>query len=182
MENRNHNIPPGNIYEKDAALTWVDCWCGLKHSNRTIPGDYWKKYKKTKKNETRYNCGIILRKNKKLFIVQNYNNYYGFPKGSVKDSYESFKDCAIREFYEETGFLLDVDKYKMKKLLLKNEKTSMTYIFFVITVPEEFDIQTFPLDDMEITAYGWVKYDNIHDLKISNITSRAIENILKLKT
>ena len=150
------------------------------HSNRIIPENYWKKYNNFTTRTVKHNCGIILKKQSNhFFVVQTYNNYYGFPKGSVKDNYEQFRDCAVREFYEETGYLLDLSEFETEQLVIKNDRTKVTYVFFVVHVPETFDIPTRPVDDVEITSYGWAHGKKIRNLRCSEITGRAICRLLK---
>lgn len=177
--NKKHATPPGEKTHYYDKADWVKCWCGLYHSNRVIPGTYWEKYK-YKKKEVRYNCGVILRKEHKFFMVQSYNNYYGFPKGSVDSTHEQFEKCASREFFEETGHNLDIHEHKFTKMLIKNKKTQMTYVFFVIKVDENFNITTHPRDDFEITSYGWIDKTHLNRVKLSKITNKALHR-LKMK-
>jgi 8-oxo-dGTP pyrophosphatase MutT (NUDIX family) len=175
---KEHDHPPGHKTEKIDKIDWVKCWCGMYHSNREIPSDYWSKYAGISENNTvKHNCGIILKKEKELFVVQSYNNYYGFPKGSIHGKHESFKDCALREFYEETGHMLDLSKHEYTKIVLKNEITKVTYIFFVVTVCSDFEIDTKPIDNMEITSFGWILKSELTNMRISKITGMACKII-----
>ena len=112
-------------------------------------------------------------------MVQSYHNYYGFPKGSLNSVNEKHEDCATREFFEETGHHIDINKHRFTKIKVKNEITNMTYIFFVINVHDGFNINTRPLDDVEITSYGWTDRKYLKDLKLSRITSKIMRMIAK---
>jgi 8-oxo-dGTP pyrophosphatase MutT (NUDIX family) len=173
MHAKGHIIPPGHKTRKIDKIDWVKCWCGMHHSNREIPSDYWDKYTKLSEATAKYNCGIILRKKGALFVVQSYNNYYGFPKGSIRNKHESFEVCALREFYEETGHILDLSKHKYRQILLKNDTTRVTYIFFIVSVDDDFDIDTKPIDNMEITSFGWIPVADLPSMRISKITGMA---------
>ena len=54
---------------------------------------------------------------------------------------------------------------------------NVEYVYFIIHVPPEFNINTKPLDDVEITSYGWVRFDRINDLYLS----KAVKKILNYK-
>lgn len=169
---KKHDIPPGMKTRKVDKVDWNKCWCGMYHSNRVVPPEYWSKYVGT--STVKYNCGIILRRNEELFVVQSYNNYYGFPKGSIKHKYEKFTECALREFYEETGYMLDLCKYKVDVKSFRNDSTRVKYFFFIVTVPDDFDIDTKPIDSMEITSFGWkCKSELLNNMKISKVTGMA---------
>jgi 8-oxo-dGTP pyrophosphatase MutT (NUDIX family) len=157
-------------------IAWEKCWCGLYHSNRVLPSDYFSKYLKSPE-PVKYNCGIILRRLDEIFVVQSYNNYYGFPKGSVNHKTEDFKVCALREFYEETGHILDLGKHEYKQIIIKNDSTGVKYIFFIVTVGPSFEIDTKPIDNMEITSFGWKKKSDLLGMKISKITGMACKRL-----
>jgi len=174
---KKHNIPPGKKTGKIDKVNWGKCWCGLYHSNRVLPSTYWSKYSNNTVEPVKYNCGIILRRVDEVFVVQSYNNYYGFPKGSVKHKTEDFKICALREFYEETGHILDLGKHTYKQIMLKNDSTKVKYIFFVVTVHPSFEIDSVPIDTMEITSFGWKQRDELLNMKISKITGMACKRL-----
>jgi hypothetical protein len=49
------------------------------------------------------------------------------------------------------------------------------YIFYIMNVGSSFNIQTFPVDDVEITSFGWVKLRDIFQLKVSKSVKLAIK-------
>ena len=157
------------VWEK---VTWVKCKCGLYHSNREIPPIFWKR--KWNKKTKREKVGTMLIKNDMIWITQSYNKCFGFPKGE-KEHGETDKDTCIREFKEETGGIItkeqlnDIDKIVTKVRDIK-------YTFFIVKVEDDFEINTYPEDDVEITTFGWKKINNIFDIYLS----KAIKKTLKI--
>ena len=58
-------------------------------------------------------CGIIVILNEKILLCHPTNSRwegtYGVPKGKVEEGEEEI-DCAVREFFEETGIKIDKEK------------------------------------------------------------------------
>lgn len=156
---------------------WRKCHCGLWHSNRHIPREFWNQKWEKRPHHNRQKAGVILvRDFKELWVTQSYNRCYGFPKGE-KEKGETLEICAKREFLEETGLnidKLDLSKFNQVRTFIEN----VEYVYYVIHVPREFDILTFPTDDVEITSFGWTKIDNIGRLNLS----KAVRRILKEKS
>lgn len=152
---------------------WVHCRCGLWHSNRFIPKDFWNQKWTPRVQIGRRKAGVILvRDFKEFWITQSYNRCYGFPKGECEIG-ETLEECAKREFKEETGLnidRLDMSKFQQVRTFIEN----VEYVYFVIHVPREFDILAFPPDDVEITSFGWVGVSNIKSL----VLSKAVRKIL----
>jgi 8-oxo-dGTP pyrophosphatase MutT (NUDIX family) len=155
-------------------VNWSTCECGLWHSNRFIPNNYWNQYKNAPKLTNRKKAGVIVIRNfSEVWITQSYNKCYGFPKGE-KEKYETIEECAKREFYEETGHSInEVDLSKYITLSMYIEEVE--YIFYIMNVGSSFNIQTFPVDDVEITSFGWVKLRDIFQLKVSKSVKLAIK-------
>jgi 8-oxo-dGTP pyrophosphatase MutT (NUDIX family) len=146
---------------------WVRCEnCTLWHSNREIPIGYLTSGKWKVRKGPRKKVGIILVRNDEVWVIQSYNNCYGFPKGE-KESDENEIECALREFHEETGTLLDTDLSTCKYLTHKIE--NILYMFYIVNVDNLFDIVTTPDDDVEITTFGWCKFKNVGKLKFSKV-------------
>ena len=156
-------------------VKWVKCnQCTLWHSNRVFPKEYLDCEWGTD-IQNKIKAGILLIKNDEIFMTETYHTHIGFPKGE-KEPNETIKECAEREFYEETGTKIQIDKYDFK--IVKINVYKVTYIFYVIN-DYNFTIHTHPKDTKEITSYGWVCIKRIKYLhNISNI-SRII---LKLYT
>jgi 8-oxo-dGTP pyrophosphatase MutT (NUDIX family) len=169
-----HNTPPGiktGIFVADKWLwekaDWTRCRCGLFHSNRVIPNDYWNKWSSTPlyPKKTRYVNGIILSKGDKIFTTQSYSNLFGFPKGNSEEN-EFPIVGALREFKEETGTDLEQvfpfkDFTACPQITWFNSISKVHYHFFIINLYEWFDIRTTPKDDIEITSFGWISVSDI---------------------
>lgn len=106
-------------------------------------------------------CGIIMLNNdltKMLIIYQNESCKWGFPKGKMDDNEyisREYFSCAKRELYEETGIILNCNKYKkLGSIIIKNK------LFYIIMLQSKIQYSR-PLDTMEI---GKIKWINIADL------------------
>lgn len=158
-------------------VTWTQCWCGMKHSNRITPQSFWereweeKNYKRT--------AGVLLWKQNpdngkiKYFIIQSYGHLYGIPKGCIEDG-ESNQESAIREFYEETGTNITTLFSKVFEIR-KYIGTKSMYSTFVIQVPWEMEIKTYPKCDNEITSFGFVDKENINKFRLNRITKETLK-------
>ncbi len=163
-------------------------------SNRHIPGeyfnyDYWVPPGTKRKRRNVAGC-IILRPPKittphcaihnindyEVLVVQCYNNKFGFPKGKCDDG-ESFIDAAMREFKEETGTDIQLSKHKDKLYTITFKEYNKDVVFYVKIVPSDFEITSFPIADVEITAFGWVKLSDIHHLKLADLTKKLIRRL-----
>lgn len=179
--NRYHKKPYGKAsgYKKLGewhwqCVSWVKCHCGLWHSNRFIPPEFWEQEWIRPTVMNRKKVGIILIKDKRyLWVTQSYHKCYGFPKGE-KEPNESIEDCAKREFKEETG--CSIDKVKLSDcVVIRTGIEDIQYIFYCIHVDSNFDLFTFPVDDVEITSCGWVDIDSVGNLKLSKAIRRVFE-------
>lgn len=171
-----HQTPSGvksGIFVADKWLweraDWEKCRCGLTHSNRVIPNEYWNTWKNVPiyPKKSRYVNGIILLKGNKIFITQSYSNVFGFPKGGSSDDMEFPIMGALREFKEETGSDLEKlfparDFTACPQITWFNSFSRIHYHFFIVSVYEWFDIKTFPLDDIEISSFGWIDISDIN--------------------
>lgn len=152
---------------------WVKCKCGLWHSNRLIPREFWDQpWDIPSGNRTK--AGIILiRDFRECWVTQCYNKCYGFPKGEsgIKENTEN---TARREFLEETGMNLgniDLSRCKTVRVYIEN----VEYVYYIIHVPKEFECNTFPRDDVEITSFGWVKWSMLKSLNLSRVVKIILQ-------
>lgn len=156
-------------------VKWKYCdHCNMHHSNRKIPNTYlnddWKMY-----DFTKIKVGVILVKENKLWMIESYNKCFGFPKGE-KENNETEIECARREFYEETGTRITITENNRK--IIKTFD-NVTYIFYVVNVNKDFEIFTFPKDDIEITSFGWVDIRNAKKLNLSHISKKVLYLYIK---
>ena len=160
-------------------VDWSKCGvCGMFHSNRLIPDEYWtKNWNIEPKKNT---AGVVLIKTvringinvDKFWMVQSYHNSYGFPKGKVEKN-ESSKQAAEREFYEETGTTINLDKcMEMRQTTTKTDKVIS---FFIKRVPSTYNITTVPKSDHEITSFGWVNDYNLKYTKLNKVSQDIID-------
>ena len=162
-------------------VVWERCRKGVYHSNRDIPHEFWNKYNK-KKKDVKNSAGILIWKSsdigeKKFFMVQSYGNFYGIPKGTVEDG-ETFFDGALREFYEETGTHLNInqkDCFEVRKHLGR-DRTSI----YIVKVPWYYDIKTFPLSDVEISSFGFIKKSDLKLYKLNSITKDIFRTMMNM--
>jgi|688.fasta_scaffold01586_28 8-oxo-dGTP pyrophosphatase MutT (NUDIX family) len=161
------------------SVKWTECkYCGFFHSDRQIPDSYWDREWITAPYH-REKVGIVLVKNNThLWVTESYHNCYGFPKGE-KEENESITDCAKREFYEETGndSIKNINLDKCMKLSTSIE--NITYIFFVVHVPKSFEISQKPIDDVEITSFGWKHIRDVGKLKLSKAIRRIYNSYIR---
>lgn len=93
----------------------------------------------------------VIDKNNKILLSQSYNNYWGIPKGRVENK-ETLEEAAIREVYEETGLLFNLDNVTKRYFFLNGS----TYVFFFLFL--NCSIEYIPLRlTKESTGAGWVR-------------------------
>jgi 8-oxo-dGTP pyrophosphatase MutT (NUDIX family) len=163
------------------SVLWQKTEKGIYQSNRIIPDLFFKqKWPIDKKRK----AGVILiRRNKikgippDIWLVECYlSGSFGFPKGTC-EKFETFRQAAEREFYEETGTEIKIPD-KCPCITIDRERS--TAVFFIVYVSPEFDITTFPISDVEITKFGWVNLQQIYDQTFR--LSRTTKNVILNKT
>ena len=169
----------GNCWTWDPVI-WKRCSRGIYYSNRSIPDKFWDRTWETS-NSSKNSAGILIWKSnrngeKKFFLIQSYSNFYGIPKGKLNIG-ETFFDGAIREFYEETGTKLDIsvnDCFETRKII-GNKRTSI----YTFRVEWDYEINTKPISDVEISSFGFVKSSDLKYFKLNKLTKDIISNIIK---
>ena len=81
-----------------------------------------------------------------------------------KEEGETDKETCVREFKEETGSTITQDMLS-DKLKIVTRVRDIKYTFYILQVDSDYDIKTFPEDDVEITMFGWKKLDCIFDVR-----------------
>ena len=98
-----------------------------------------------------------------IFLVYGKkSSKWGFPKGHMEEN-ETEEITAKREFYEETGFELDMNLQECNKYIIRNN------VYFIVTIKDISEIQKksnhIP-DSKEIEKYQWF---TINDLLKKNL-------------
>jgi ADP-ribose pyrophosphatase YjhB (NUDIX family) len=109
---------------------------------------------KVYKNIPRKKSGIIYldRRKNKILLVQSRGNLWGFPKGTVKEN-EEFQECAIREFFEETGIKVCVEKLKKAPSFYVNESVKYYLLF---GTEKKMEVQN-RIEDNDANGIGWLR-------------------------
>lgn len=162
-------------------VTWFKCrTCGLNHSNRYIPGEFWNRKWYVDGNYREKVGVILLRDRRDIFITESYHkNCYGFPKGE-RSLHETREECAKREFLEETG------SDALENMNLSGCRTvsaqirDIVYIFYIVPVKRDFNIDTKPIDDVEITSFGWKKVYEVDNMRLSKAIRLAFNQFLEI--
>jgi 8-oxo-dGTP pyrophosphatase MutT (NUDIX family) len=165
-------------------VSWEFCEKNkLYKSNRGYPQSFWTKT--TWSPKRKHTAGVVLLKytpdGYKVLIVQCYDNKFGFPKGTCNYN-ETFKDAAVRELQEEIGIRININDYNSVQIPIKHY-SERKIVFYVVFVDDSFEITTFPskgLGDVEITAFGWVKLEDLCKFKTSHITKKTCESLLSI--
>lgn len=128
-------------------------------------------------------CGIILFDEKKesyLLVFGKKSQKWGFPKGHMEIG-ETTRETALREFYEETGFVLDNVTFD-NTFIIKNN----TYFIITISDKKRHLIQkvNYIPDTTEIQFFEWIPKQNLLNMDIlsCNFGLKAYINQLKRQT
>lgn len=120
-------------------------------------------------------AGVILYSNDKFLLAKSPSGIYSFPKGHVSKADQDYKDTALRELREETGYILK------KKDLDKNIKSRQDKnIYFLVNLDrtehkigkkfQDYYTSSTPdkilsLTNFEISEITWMSIDEIIDKK-----------------
>jgi 8-oxo-dGTP pyrophosphatase MutT (NUDIX family) len=116
----------------------------------------------TQRNKRHRRCkkaGALIydEKRNKVLLVQSRCNFWGIPKGSVKDS-ETSTQCAIREVNEETSVILVPEDLTMSVTI----RDSATY-FFVLKSECNVSIKDDIIDN-DVNALGWIRLECLKEM------------------
>lgn len=104
-------------------------------------------------------------------------SYYNFFKGKIEDG-ETVKECAIREFYEETGIL--VDENSLEEYFYQKSPRKDVGIFLVDWA--KYHHLPFNFQEKEIWSATWVRLKNIETSKNQQKIINEIELMFKPRT
>jgi tRNA nucleotidyltransferase (CCA-adding enzyme) len=135
--------------------------------------------------------GVVLGKNSNILLVQEYGQYWGFPRGHIKQN-ESPIDAAMREIYEEAGvrkltLIKELGSYErctFNENGENNDKELKHITFFLFTTTEE----VLHPQDAAITNAEWVpleeiaeKFINAKDIAFFFSQKNTIKHYIKMK-
>lgn len=117
-------------------------------------------------NVRKYKSGIILHNptTNHILIVQSRGNMWGFPKGSMEHG-ETFKECAIREFREETGIIIDVELLSSS---IDYRLNHFVNYYYIKTQEDYADIQVSQHEKNDANSICWVKLDCLRELLVND--------------
>lgn len=104
-------------------------------------------------------CGVVVfrtqgGKREYLCLLQNLSGTYSVPKGHI-EAFESEKDCALRELFEETGIKTElIDGFRAQinyKFHTRSGEKHKTVVLFLAEYNGELNI-----DHNEILSYQWL--------------------------
>lgn len=111
---------------------------------------------------------------KMLIIFQNESRKWGFPKGKMLDTEMACRDyftCAKRELYEETGIMLNCNKYKkLGSVIIKNK------LFYIVTLMKNIR-NSYPVDTNEIGKIKWINVADLSTFILNHECNITIRNI-----
>jgi 8-oxo-dGTP pyrophosphatase MutT (NUDIX family) len=118
---------------------------------------------------------VLISDNDRVLVVKgSRTGKYSFPKGHI-NAFENVRDCAKREFREETG--LNCDNYKE---LGYQHLSAGGYYFY--HSPSE-DVPTLDEQQTEIESVQWMTVDDLRSQNVNvdvSVFLRRADNILKM--
>lgn len=157
-------------------VEWRKCKCGMRHSSREFPKTFLEKEWTLPSHPNRKKGGVIMiRPDYTALVTESYALRYGFPKGEWIP-HESIEDTAAREFLEETG--IDISGVDLSRCLdLRYVSGKVEHVYFLVVVPQDYDPDSLPLDDVETTSIGWVHVSQIRGREFSRVSKWAATSI-----
>tara|TARA_B110000285_G_scaffold233066_1_gene305771 strand:- start:853 stop:1380 length:528 start_codon:yes stop_codon:yes gene_type:complete len=124
-----------------------------------------KKLRKYEKDSSTYDysprkkAGVIMTTKNfgKFLIVQSRGRLWGVPKGGMEAG-ETSKECAFREFREETGIKEDLDNFDISSEISVNHGK-----YFCIHNQIEHPVEL--TDEYDSTGVGWITRQCMRDLE-----------------
>lgn len=103
---------------------------------------------------------VLIVKNKKGDSSSDQKSWWGYPKGHLEEG-ELPSEAALREVYEETGFVVELKKEKpiaesRYEINLRGENVNKTVWFYEMSVVKPFDSEP----DDEILEIAVVNYED----------------------
>jgi 8-oxo-dGTP diphosphatase len=110
-------------------------------------------------NEVKVVYGLVKNENNEVLVVHNIkHNTWSLPGGSVEEK-ETLKEAVIREFWEETGFDIEV-----KSIVSVNEAKILNHNNHVLFITFDCEIISGNINNnspKEISKIEWIKSSEI---------------------
>jgi ADP-ribose pyrophosphatase YjhB (NUDIX family) len=107
---------------------------------------------------------IIIKENKLLVILDNKDNFYKIPGGSLEEG-ESLEECAIRELKEETGFsgeiIAKLPSMRLKKRPGTKEVMDIELYHYIAKLKE--DISEYKSFNYKGHIVQWISIEDIKE-------------------
>lgn len=121
------------------------------------PQDFRHKYKKSKAGA----CLYDMRTNR-ILLVQSRGLIWGCPKGTMEDCDKDIESCAIREVFEETGYMLN--KYQLINMY-KIDRA----VYYIIPINEfAVTLQSYDPTNNDANGIGWIRIDCLKEMEEKN--------------
>lgn len=120
-------------------------------------------------------CGIIVFKDKKVLMVHQINDIWGFPKGHVEAN-ETEEETALREVFEETGIVAKIiPSFREVNTYSPRENVMKDVIFFVGTCTDtSINMQLTEIDKCEFVPINEVTDKLLHK-ELIEIYNKALD-------
>jgi 8-oxo-dGTP pyrophosphatase MutT (NUDIX family) len=122
-------------------------------------------------------CGCIIIEDKKVLLIKQCNNTWGFPKGHVEDE-ETEIETAIREVKEETNLDVSVNVSKRYTMEYVTDKGNDKEV--VLFMAKRINGKIKP-QESEISDIAWVSFDKALELisyeNTKEVFKKAIEEL-----
>jgi 8-oxo-dGTP pyrophosphatase MutT (NUDIX family) len=114
-----------------------------------------------------FGCICISPQNRIALVQGKYTGIWSFPKGHLERA-ETSQQCALREFFEETGQTLETNAKQLGYKKMANGG------YFIYEVTQEFSFH--PANLEEISQGGWFTFEEISHMNC-NIDVNFFKNL-----
>ena len=120
-------------------------------------------------------CGCIIIDNNKVLLVQQNQEFWGFPKGHVEGD-ETEEETALREVKEETNLDVKILGNKKYKIEYVTDKGNPKEVIFFLASPLNKDIKK---QDAEIKNIKWLRFEDALKTITYDNTRELFREVLK---
>ena len=108
-------------------------------------------------------CGILKNENKILLLnhigINSENIFWNFPGGGVENK-ESIEECLKREFLEETGLEISIERLFEIREFIKSPFHAIEFYFFVNSVSKDVILGSDPEHNI-LSEFRWFTKEEI---------------------